>query len=62
MPVKKTVISRKELSGVNGVRLYLRIHVMPKLNMPVRGQLWQWASALLFLAILIFLAFYFFAD
>ncbi|HNU81309.1 MAG TPA: hypothetical protein PLA05_00660 [bacterium] len=52
----------KKDSTVGGVRLYLRIHVMPVLNKPLRGRAWQWISPFVALAILIVAIFYFLAD
>lgn len=54
-------INKKEVS-TNSVRLYLRIHVMPKLNMPLRGRAWQWISPFVAAAILVVAIFYFLAD
>lgn len=52
----------KDLSGMSGVSLYLRVHVMPKLNMPLRGRAWQWISPFAAAAVLIVAIFYFLSD
>ncbi|MDP3837127.1 MAG: hypothetical protein Q8Q67_03435 [bacterium] len=52
---------RKKETGPEGVRLYLRIHVMPKLNMPLRGKAWHWVVPVVFLAMLVFAGFYYLA-
>ncbi|MDD3285129.1 MAG: hypothetical protein PHG95_00595 [Patescibacteria group bacterium] len=51
----------KKDSTAGGVRLYLRIHVMPELNRPLRGKTWQWVSPFVALAVLIVAIFYFFS-
>jgi len=53
-------INKKEADA--DIRLYLRVHVMPKLNMPLRGKAWQWISPFVAAAILIVSIFYFLAD
>jgi len=50
---------KRDLAGASGVRLYLRVHVMPKLNMPLQGKPWQWIVPVVVIAILVFTAFYF---
>jgi len=64
MPVKKVnnFNNKKSGAGRDGLRLYLRVHVMPKLNMPLRGKPWQWIIPMVALAFLIFAAFYFLAE
>ncbi len=54
-------INKKEASA-SGVRLYLRIHVMPKLNMPLRGRAWQWILPFAAAAVLVVAVFYFLAG
>jgi hypothetical protein len=54
--------NQKNLSGIAGVSLYLRVHVMPKLNMPLRGRAWQWISPFAAAAVLIVAIFYFLSD
>ncbi len=62
MAVKATKNNHKSQAGVTGVRLYLRVHVMPKLNMPLRGKAWHWIAPFVAAAILIVAIFYFLAD
>lgn len=45
-----------------GVRLYLKVHVMPKLNTPLKGKSWQWIAPLVLIALGVFAFFYFFAN
>ena len=51
-----------DLAGANGVRLYLKVHIMPTLNTPLRGPVWQWVSPFVAAAILVVAVFYFLAD
>lgn len=51
--------SKRNLAGAGSVRLYLRVHVMPKLNMPLHGRAWQWIAPFVAAAVLVFAAFYF---
>ncbi|MBN2884575.1 hypothetical protein JXE04_01475 [Patescibacteria group bacterium] len=44
------------------VGLYLKVHVMPKLNMPLRGKPWHWIMPVVLLALSVVAFFYFFAN
>lgn len=59
MSIEKKQGTRKKETGPEGVRLYLRVHVMPKLNMPLRGKAWHWVVPIVLLAILVFAGFYY---
>lgn len=61
MSIENKKGTRKKETGPEGVRLYLRIHVMPKLNMPLRGKAWHWIVPVVFLAMLVFAGFYYLA-
>jgi hypothetical protein len=45
-----------------GVRLYLKVHVMPKLNMPLKGKAWHWIVPVVVIALGVVAFFYFFAN
>jgi hypothetical protein len=45
-----------------GVGLYLKVHVMPKLNMPLRGKPWHWIVPIVLFALFVFAFFYFFTN
>ena len=45
-----------------GVRLYLRVHVMPKLNMPLRGKAWQWIVPVAALGLVVVALIYYFSE
>ncbi|MDD2681298.1 MAG: hypothetical protein PHE20_04385 [Patescibacteria group bacterium] len=45
-----------------GVRLYLKVHVMPKLNTPLKGKAWYWIVPIVAIALGVFAFFYFFAN
>lgn len=61
MSITKKNGNHQKVAGQEGVRLYLRVHVMPKLNMPLRGKAWHWIVPILILAILVFAGFYYLA-
>jgi len=52
----------KEPFKKKGVALYLKVHVMPKLNMPLRGKAWHWIVPLVLLALTVVAFFYFSAN
>jgi len=45
-----------------GVRLYLKVHVMPKLNTPLKGKAWHWIVPVVVVALGVFAYFYFFVN
>ncbi|PKM87956.1 hypothetical protein CVU83_02355 [Candidatus Falkowbacteria bacterium HGW-Falkowbacteria-2] len=61
MSINKSTGNRKHGAGQDGVRLYLRVHVMPKLNMPLKGKAWHWIVPIVVLAVLVFAGFYYLA-
>ena len=50
---------KKEPLKAGGVALYLKVHVMPKLNMPLRGKAWHWIVPIVLLALVVISFFYF---
>jgi hypothetical protein len=58
---KNYKLKNQDVSGSSKAGLYLRVHIMPKLNMPLRGKAWQWISPFVAAAILIVAIFYFFS-
>ena len=56
---KKTL--NNTLKG-KGVRLYLKVHVMPKLNKPLKGRAWHWIVPVVVIGLGIVACFYFFAN
>lgn len=54
--------NRRNDAGRKGVKLYLRVHVMPKLNMPLKGRPWQWIIPAILMALLVVVALYYFAE
>lgn len=44
------------------VRLYLKVHVMPKLNMPLKGKTYYWVAPVVIIALGVVAYFYFFSN
>lgn len=60
--MNESPLLKKGIGKKTGVRIYLRVHVMPKLNKPLRGRAWQWIAPIAAAGILIVAAFYFLAP
>lgn len=62
MPAQNNVSDQKNNSVAKNFSLYLKVHIMPKLNTPLGGKAWHWIAPFVALGALIVAFVYFFGN
>lgn len=59
---EEKITEAKSQSLSKNFSLYLKVHIMPTLNKPLRGKTWHWVLPLALVGILIVVLAYFFGN
>lgn len=62
MPVQDKISDQKNNSVAKSFSLYLKVHIMPKLNAPLGGKAWHWIVPFVAAGALIVALVYFFGN
>lgn len=62
MSIQRNISDTKNKSLANNFSLYLKVHVMPTLNKPLKGKAWHWITPLALVGILIIVFVYYFGN
>lgn len=62
MSVQNNISGQKNNSVTKSISLYLKVHIMPKLNTPLGGKAWHWIVPFVSAGALIVALVYFFGN
>lgn len=62
MPNQENFSENKNHSIAKNFSLYLKVHIMPTLNTPLKGKAWHWVAPIVVVGCLIILFFYLFGN